>query len=243
MLQDLITTNHWYMASEEKINFLSERKYIMIFDDIIRLKESYRLRSNVKSEMNTLDELTGFMFRGDYANVKNKDYILHYWLIYSPKQMARDLNITVKGVYYLKKKINDQLVKELGTDLKNLVYNEKFKTINSRLNSAQKRLTTDSALPAFINNIIKKKITKDSYIKPMDNFLEKNLKATLNGRNDIDIFIPELSFMKIYKKKEICKQIESLNPELLDYLIQLSAGKKGDAELRNLLFNYLNDSQ
>lgn len=214
----------------------------MIIDTIIKLKESHRFRKNNQLGVDTLNELSSFIFRGDYTNVKNKEYVLRNWLLYSPRHMANDLGITVKGVYYLKKKINDQLVKELGSDLTTLVFNENFQEISTRLKLSKKRLNTDSALPHYINSVVTKKVLEETHNTPMDGWLESNLKATLNGHNTIDAFIPELAFMKHYRKIEINKQINSLNPKLLDYLIQISANKKGSLELRNLLFKYLNDS-
>lgn len=232
----------WLIDRERTINFLSERKYVMIIDTVVKLKESHRFRRNKQLGIDTLNELSTFIFNGKYAKVKNKEYILKNWLLYSPKRMALDLDITVKGVYYLKKKINEQLIKELGSDLATLVFDENFQEITTRLKLAQKRLNTDSALPQYINGIVTKKVIKEPHNMPMDGWLESNLKATLNGRNTIDAFIPELAFMKNYRKTEINKQINSLNPKLLDYLIQISASKKGNLELRNLLFKYLNDS-
>ena len=230
------------MDSVTKIKFLSERKYIMIIDNIVKLKVSNELRYN-KLGASTLDDLTTFIFRGEYTNVKNKEYVLKYWLIHTPKQMSEKLDITVKGVYYLKKKINSQLIEELGADLLQLIYKENFYEVGNRVKLSQARLNTDSALPQYISNLVRKKVMQSNLRTPNESELKYRLISALDGSSTTNIFNREIAFMKYYRKVEINNHLNLLNPILLQYLMEISANKKDDLELRNMLFNYLNDSQ
>lgn len=214
----------------------------MLIDTVVKLKESSRVRYNSQLGEDTLNDLSTYIFRGDYAKVKNKEYILKYWLIHNPKRMAEELDVTVKGVYYLKKKINEQLITELGSDLLNLMAKENFYEIGNRIRLSQKRLSTDSALPQYINNLVSKKMMKSYLRTPKENELKYYLKAALNDSNTTSIFIRELAFLKSYRKVEINNHLSQLNPMLLNYLIQITANKKDDLELKNLLFQYLNNS-